>query len=630
MKKQLLHFVFLLLGTALFANDSIYGHLIFQPQELRFYEDEIGLDAEVIPDLVQYLKNMDHQLDFGSWSLNSRGTLIEMAFKMDANLPGHDAYQLNIDNHAIQIVAKNKSAFQYAKQTLSQILSYTLSTNQALAKLSVHDWANFEKRGYMLDISRDKIPTMISLYALIDQLSAWRINELQLYTEHTFAYKNHATVWQHASPLTAEEVQLLDAYCSERGIDLVPNQNSFGHMENWLKHDAYLELSECETNCKTIWGNQKRTALAPTNPNSLKLMQELYAELLPNFSSRYANIGGDETVELGLGKSKALSAKIGKGQVYLDFLKKLNTEVNNNGKLTQFWGDIVLNHPELIPEIPKNMTALVWGYDADYPFHKNLVKFQEAGLDFYVCPGTSSWRSEIGRNHNAFLNLKNAALEGQKFGAKGYLITDWGDYGHFQPKSVSYPALLLGSSYAWNFSDKTLDHLEFLLNHYLFKDPTGYTAKAVLTLGNAYLKAKIPEGNSNAFHLMLRRYAWTMQGQYQTKHLNIKGLLAAEKEINKGLHYLRQAEPTCYDAQIIRVELGQASNLALFGVHLGIARLEAKDKATKNISREIKNTLQQELQPIIENHKTVWLIRNREGGLKDSAEKLEALFNYLN
>lgn len=621
--------VSLLLSTCLLANEGVTSFLIFQPQEMRVQEENIVVPAEQVAGLENFLTG-GFPLEIGdNWSYRTASYALDLSFKIDTSYIHCDEYRLEIDQAGIRLSAKDRIALEYGKQTLRQIIEYAKTENKPIHKTKIRDWADFERRGYMLDVSRDKVPTMESLYALIDQLAELRFNELQLYTEHTFAYKNHRVVWENASPLTAGQVQELDVYCQEKGIDLVPNQNSFGHMENWLKHEEYLELSECETDCNTIWGKRKRTALAPTNPKSLELMQELYAELLPNFSSQYANIGGDETVELGLGKSKELSDKIGKGQVYLNFLKKLNTEVNQHGKKTQFWGDIVLNHPELIKDIPKNMTALVWGYDATYPFDKNLVDFHEAGLDFYVCPGTSSWRSEIGRNQNAFINLKNAAVQGKKYGAKGFLITDWGDFGHFQPKSVSYPSLLLGASYAWHYSDKTLENLEFLLNKYLFKDVDGYTAKAILTLGNAYLKADIPAGNSNAFHLMIRRFRWTMQGQYQTKHLNKAGLMAAEQEIEKGIEYLRKAKPNSYDAEIMLKELEQAAALAKFGIHLGLARLDAPDMATKNIPATKRTELASELEPIIEGHKKLWVERNRVGGLKDSAEKLEDLLNYL-
>lgn len=581
------------------------------------------------------LKDMIQQilwLDFMG-NIEFRSTLrknMVISFVLDTSIFEKQAYNLKISNDSVLIAGIDRAALHYGKLTLLQLIDYALSENKELPCLYIKDWPDFERRGYMLDISRDKVPTMQTLFRLVDILAYLKVNELQLYTEHTYAYKNHKVVWENSSPMTADEIRSLDTYCHERYIDLVPNQNSFGHMENWLKHDEYLDLAECKEDCKTEWGIMKRHSLDPTNPGSLKLMQELYAELLPNFSSDYFNIGCDETVELGQGNSKPECDKYGKGRVYLNYLIKLNIEASKLGKRTQFWGDIILNHPELIPEIPQNMTALIWGYNATYPFEANLAKFKGSGLDFYVCPGTSTWRSLIGRNHNAFENLENAAIAGKKYNARGYLVTDWGDYGHWQPLSVSYPTLFVGVSYAWNLDKEALDKLEFQLNHYVFKDLSGNTAKALLKLGNAYLKTNIPNGNANAFQLMLRRYKWTMNGQYQTKKLNLPGLEMAEKEILEALEILQKAKPTCADSTILLQELELASQLAMHGIHLGEARLQAKGFETKNIPATKKQALYNELNPLISKHKELWVIRNRLGGLEDSAAKMEEILEYYN
>lgn len=65
--------------------------------------------------------------------------------------------------------------------------------------MKITDWPDFANRGIMIDVSRDKVPTMETLYRMVDMLSSWKINQVQLYTEHTFAYKNHKTVWKDAS-----------------------------------------------------------------------------------------------------------------------------------------------------------------------------------------------------------------------------------------------------------------------------------------------------------------------------------------------------------------------------------------------------------------------------------------------
>lgn len=627
--KNLLLFASLLLYINTFATNIGSNGFIIPPQKYFVNSEEKGIDWNDLQKIKEEIGLLSNDEIKKNGFLSTQLGQVKIFIEIDKSYKKHDQYSIAVRENFIEIKAKNEASLAYAKQTLKELIEHTQKEKKYLPKTTIKDWANFEKRGYMLDISRDKVPTMKSMYLLINQLAEWKINELQLYTEHTFAYKNHKVVWEDSSPFTAEEIRELDTYCKERYIDLVPNQNSFGHLENWLEHDEYLDLCECETDCKTIWGYRKRTSIDPTNPKSLELIKELYAELLPNFTSKYFNIGCDETVELCLGKSKPVCDSIGKGRVYLNFLKQLNAESNKNGRITQFWGDIILNHPELIKEVPKNMIPLVWGYRANYAFDKNLPIFKNVGLDFYVCPGTSTWRSEIGRNQNAFVNLKNAAIEGVANNAKGYLITDWGDYGHFQPRAVSYATILLGASYAWNYHENTLENLEENLNENVFKDDSGNTANAMLTLGNAYLKANIPAGNANAFHLMIRRFKWKMKEHYQTKKLNIEGLIAAEKEIKKGLKILEKAQPKSEDAEIILKETQQAADLALFGIRLGLARLNAKDYATENIPKAEREALYNELKPIIENHKKLWVVRNRKGGLQKSASKLENLLSYI-
>ena len=130
----------------------------------------------------------------------------------------------------------------------------------------------FAVRSYMLDISRDKVPTMGTLKQLVEILEKFNYNQLQLYTEHTFAYSKHEAVWKDASPMTASEVRELDLFCAMHGIDLVPNQNSFGHLERWLVRPEYNHLAELPHGGAPLpWGGFKKdpTTLCPTDPASL-------------------------------------------------------------------------------------------------------------------------------------------------------------------------------------------------------------------------------------------------------------------------------------------------------------------------------------------------------------------------
>ena len=213
-------------------------------------------------------------------------------------------YVLTISAAGTKIDAADPAGAFYAQQTLAQLKR---QFPDRLPFLTIEDWPDFPVRGIMLDISRDKVPTMQTLFALIDKFAELKINQLQLYTEHTFAYRDHEISWKDASPMTGDEIRLLDLYCRERFIDLVPNQNSFGHLERWLKHPQYSHLAEAPDGFVFPWGRRMESgfSLNPLDPRSIGFVEKLFDELLPNFSSKLFNVGCDETFDIGQGRSES-------------------------------------------------------------------------------------------------------------------------------------------------------------------------------------------------------------------------------------------------------------------------------------------------------------------------------------
>ena len=144
-------------------------------------------------------------------------------------------YLLSIDDSGVELAGADDAGLFYGEATLAQLLRLY---DGSIPIGVIRDHPDFEVRGVMLDISRDKVPTTETLYALIERLAALKINQVQLYSEHTFAYRNHPEVHRAASPFTADEILELDAFCRARYVELVPNQNCLGHMNRWLVHDA--------------------------------------------------------------------------------------------------------------------------------------------------------------------------------------------------------------------------------------------------------------------------------------------------------------------------------------------------------------------------------------------------------
>lgn len=530
---------------------------------------------------------------------------------------GPEGYALDVTPEGVTVRSASPAGVYYGVCTLCQLLS---QSGGSLPLVSIADWPDFAARGVMLDISRDKVPTLDTLMDLVDMLSEWKLNQVQLYTEHTFAYLPHEVVWREASPMTGEDILKLDAFCRERFVELVPNQNSFGHMERWLKHEEYNDLAEAPNGFDFPWGHMDHPfSLNPLDPRSLELVAGLYDELLPHFRSRLFNVGLDETFDLGQGRSKEECERLGVGRVYLDFLLKIHELVQEHGRTMLFWGDIILHHPELIDELPRDSIALEWGYEADHPFAEHGEKFAGSGIEFWVCPGTSSWNTISGRTENCIDNLRSAAVNGLAAGATGYLNTDWGDSGHLQYLPVSYLGFMYGAAASWNAADSAPDALPDALSAYAFGDAAKVMGKLAYDLGNAYTRIARRTGNATMlFHQIHRPFSDTSVAD----SISAEEFDRAQAVAEEALRWLKEARMDRPDADVIVGEFTNTAATVALACRAGKARLDLA--AGRDISEQ-KVAIRRELAHIIAEHERLWLARNRPGGLSDSRRHLDPL-----
>ena len=527
-----------------------------------------------------------------------------------------ESYRLRITPDGIQIAGADEAGVFYGVQTLIQLLQ---QYGKTLPTLDIVDWPDLPARGVMLDITRDKVPTMQTLYHLVDQLARWKVNQLQLYTEHAFAYRNHPAVWATASPMTAAEIMALDSYCRERFIDLVPNQTTLGHMHRWFIHDAYLPLAEAPHSSDTMWGTHTDHpfGLNPTNPASLTFLEGLFDELLPNFSSKLFNVNCDETFDLGQGYSKALVAERGKGRVYLDFLLEIYQRVKAHGRTMQFWGDIIGEYPALVPALPKDAIALEWGYDAAHPFAEKSKLFGDSGIAFYVCPGTSAWCSLSGRTQNMLGNISNALEHGQANGAVGLLNTDWGDSGTWQQLPISYPGLAYGAGCGWALTQNRGMNLPAILDAFVFQDRAGVMGQLAYDLGNTYLQQGLKIHNGSilfwAYGIPLQDTAMLAQIQAQDNGLRAR-LHTTLAYVDTVMAPLGQAAMARPDAVQIQREYALTARMLRLGAHKLLYTLGDPTVSLVQV--------QQELTAVVADYRVLWLRRNRPGGLDSSVQRM--------
>jgi hypothetical protein len=517
-------------------------------------------------------------------------------------------YRIRMDG-GITLASRDEAGAFYGLMTLKQLFENGLDK-----PLSIDDEPDFPARGYMLDISRDKVPTMETMFRLVDLLAVLKLNYLELYMEHTFAFRDHGVVWQGSSPFTAAEILRLDAYCRERYVDLVPNLNSFGHLRRWLEHPEYRHLAECpdgytyETRVETTGFTLKPDAA------SLAFVASLYDEMLPNFTSPYFNVGCDETVDLGLGASKELCKKKGKTRVYVDYLLEIYRLVTARGRQMMFWGDIILHEPQYIKELPKDLIGLVWGYEHTHPFAEQCAAFADSGIPFRVAPGTSSWNSLLGRTDNMLGNIRSACKNGKAAGAGGVLNTDWGDNGHHQYLPVSYAGIISGACFSWSqAANENLD-IAAALEQLCFRDQTGRLGGIFRDAGNVYLLANDPviHNSTRCNNLFFRK-------KHCLDFLKAEPLRATEKRLRELAEELPATRPAAPDGSLIKRELANNLAMALSGIRYGLAELGDAPYSARERRAD--------LAAILGEHEELWLARNRPGGLSTSGKMLRDLIS---
>lgn len=371
---------------------------------------------------------------------------------------GKEEYELKIQLHGISIIGGSRQGVLYGIQTLRQIISQYGAT---LPCLTIKDEPDIPNRGFYHDVTRGRIPTLSYLKWLADKLAYYKINQLQLYIEHSFLFEDFSEIWRDDTPLTAEEILELDCYCKNLGIELVPSISCFGHLYKVLSTKTYGYLCELENSEKeefSFLGRMQHHTIDVSKEESLIFVKKMMEEFIPLFSSNQFNICADETFDLGKGRSKSLADKIGRDNMYIQYVKQLCEFLIEKGKRPMFWGDIIVGFPEAISQLPKETICLNWGY-APNQREEESQKLYEAGATQYSCPGVGGWNQFVNLIHSSYENIKRMCKYAKKYQSLGVLNTDWGDFGHINHPQFSLTGMIYGAAFSWNTEIPTFEDI---------------------------------------------------------------------------------------------------------------------------------------------------------------------------
>src|SRR5258706_3959512 len=455
-------------------SDSDFVQLIPQPRQITLKTDRFRLGSnnrivlvdshseddrfaatDFVNDLQETAKlaikigssRVRHSILIGSLDL----PVVQAALKrFEVSVPANldpEGYVLAVNATEVLVAGKSAAGTFYGLQTLKQLVRGE-GVAAFIPAVEIVDWPAMCWGGVQDDISRGPVPTVGYIKRQLQTFAAFKLNMHSFYMEQTFASVSTRLMVPAGGSLTPDEIRELVAYARRYHIELVPEQQTFGHLHKALKLEKYNDLAE------TPYGD----VLSPQQEGSYKLIAAWYRELNNLFPGKFFHIGADETFELGEGQSREAAKARGVGAIYFEHLNRVREVLKPYDRRLMFWGDIALNHPDLIGSVPKDMIVMNWDYAPKDDYLARIKPFRDAGLEQFVCPGVHNWNQIFPSLDAASKNIANFVRDGQTSGALGMMNTSWDDDGE-SLFEMSWHGIVIGAAASWQ--NKPLDRNAF-------------------------------------------------------------------------------------------------------------------------------------------------------------------------
>ena len=265
-------------------------------------------------------------------------------------------------------------------------------------------------RGFMIDAPRG-VETIDYYFHLIDFCQENGMNSIifRLTDDQGSAYlfTSHPELNMCEGAFSGKELRKIVDYAQNRGIEMIPEIESFGHSRYIIQTKRYKFLNDGPE-------GEDFNALCPVTDSTLNLMKDLYTEVATIFPSSYFHIGCDE-VNWGAGamSKKALKTK-SKSQIWAEYVNKLNGFVKAIGKKSIIWGDVPLyKEPEVLDLLDKDIVIMDWNY---WETNKEKIRglaqtVLNKGFKLMGCPAVNwcAWGPRVGelqfQNINAYAEV---------------------------------------------------------------------------------------------------------------------------------------------------------------------------------------------------------------------------------
>lgn len=457
---------------------SVY--LMPQPQRMSVTCESVPFDPKKLHACIRCPEADDRLLScarslFASASMQVEGSAYVLTAGSAPALPElpdqREGYALATGEDAAAIGAKTAIGLFYGMQTLRQLMEA-----DRFAAVSITDWPDMPLRSDYLDL-RSIYPTFERLLHFMKEMAAYKFNTVVIEYENKLPFPNLQKL-RSPHAMSPEQFELLKKTAHDNFLNIIPVQQSFGHLEYVLTLPEYRHLRETP---------DTPGEMCPLRPGALELAKSLLTETAAMHPDEpYLSMGCDEVWSLGQSEECQRSG-MSREEIALRFINQLADHVCALGKTPLIWHDMLEPaSQELLNQLDKRILVAVWKYNHKWVTELSepmLSRLDAADISYIVCPAARSFESRPWQSYpSAMGRLRNIDAWirlCRSHPVRGFLNTNWAasfsfgrPYGLFETSRYSS---LYSACRSWNMDAPTTDYLERYLAvyHGIAYDPAG-------------------------------------------------------------------------------------------------------------------------------------------------------------
>ncbi len=350
---------------------------------------------------------------------------------------------MRIKSDKIELKANTPQGIYYATQSFIQLLE---KADGKLPGVEIIDYPDMKVRGISDDISRGQVSNLDNFKKIISHIARYKMNTYMPYIEDMLAFDNYPTIGKNRGALTKAEVKEILAFAKKNFVEVIPIFQTLGHYENILSQDEFLKYAE-------FIG---AASLNVSSDSTYIFLEDMLKEVFELFPSEYFHMGADESWDVGLGASKKLVEETNIAVVHANHYKKVYDICKKYNKKVMMYGDILLDHPEILSLIPKDIIIVDWHYRADEDYLSTKT-IRNAGFDYLVSPSAWNFTSTFPVNINSLPNIKYIVKSGLENESHGMINSNWGDYGAETFKEFILYNYAWSAQCAWDYNQSDLN-----------------------------------------------------------------------------------------------------------------------------------------------------------------------------